>query len=254
MKSIKFLNREKTHEFSVEGSGHIFEVVVMDVNKKDLPKVLDTRDPLTTLISATKFLVDYARENGLVSAVWIDIEDDSNDKIYQGETLEGNDTASISEKELIEKYAEFVENDDRVRYLELDLKERIQALKADINGQISNIQEVNEKIKPIVKSGVATMRCNATWERDSDAGLMLFIRTDNGKVLEYREMVESDEFEQTELPIEEGSDIAEDSDNNCLNCSAEEKYADCPHFIDIVKDENSAFDPNENACINHETE
>lgn len=191
---MKYYNSENGDSYyvataGVSEKGTHYCVEMLEADSGVISTIISIESTVNKIDVETK-LAEYAKENKLVPELIYKIM--KGERVLQGTPADQNDFIAVTNEIIAKECERYFAAKSRIAELESDKKKEIEAVKDKFNEKIEAEQETMYSIESIVRSGTKKEECQASWERDPQNGVMLLIRHDTLKVLQWRKMTEAE--------------------------------------------------------------
>jgi hypothetical protein len=159
-------------------------------------------NPSVNKLEIETALAEYAKENGLMPDVIYKIK--TGDRILQGEVIQSRDFIKLAAEEVSKEALSYFDREAEIEAVRAKLKHDIDNLKKVAEEEIEGIAELMDAHRQAATTGIRPVDCESSWERDLENGVMLLVRHDNLKVLQWRKMTELEAQVQTTDPEAQG--------------------------------------------------
>lgn len=147
-------------------------------------------EPSVNRLEIETKLAEYAKENNLLPELTWKIK--QGERVIQGEPKTANDFIPVDDKAKAEAFDKYLSAKSHITVLEAEKTKAITGIKEEYAEKIKAEIEIMDSIESVVRNGTRKEECQASWERDLENGIMLLIRHDNLKVLQWRKMTEAE--------------------------------------------------------------
>lgn len=154
---------------------------ILDKDKDNTLKYPDKNaDEETKSSLEEKFMLDYARENGL-TPVGLPV-------MLQGELIERSDYIKLTNEDLLKKVNEYFSLIEDINSLVSEREQEIKDTKDKYKEYITDKKEQLDIVTPIAKTGLVEERVECSWERLPETKKMALVKRDDLKPLAVRDM------------------------------------------------------------------
>lgn len=186
-----YSNEGECYSIEVAGqstNGTHYAVVVADIEGKE--STLISIESTVNKIEIEQKLADYAKENNLVPELIWKIK--KGERVLQGKPIVTNDFIKVTDEVVADAFRHYIAAKNRITALEAEKKNKIEEVKKDYAEQMEAEEETMNSIESVVRTGTKKEECEASWERDINNGVMVLIRIDTLKPLQWRPMNEQE--------------------------------------------------------------
>lgn len=214
--------------YTVESSGSNSNGTHYAICKNDDP-IIDVV-PMTNKLDVENKLAEMAKEEDLVpEIVWL-IK--TGNRILQGKQIQTNDFIKVDDTCIAESFKQYLAAKNKIGSLESEKKKEIENVKEEYADKIAAEEETLASIESIVRCGTIKEECFASWERDLSNGVMVLIRHDNLKPLQFRKMTEQ-ELQVTiddpeALPVDDSPEAGSNDDESLIDDDSSNEPDDLP--------------------------
>jgi hypothetical protein len=189
---MKYYNAEGCYKVDTLGVGTEgrmqYGAIMIDAEEKEHNIV--SIEPSCNKTDIEIALADYAKEHELYPELIWKIK--KGERVLQGTPETKNDFIPIDDAHKARAFEKYLAHKNAIGSYEAEKASKIEALKKEYKEKIEAEVEELEAIESVVRTGTLKEECQASWERDLENGVMLLIRHDNLKVLQWRKMTEAE--------------------------------------------------------------